>query len=89
MLGSGMSPALVAGALWVVASAVVAMLPMRRQYAPGVVLLLAAPLLIGWIGWAHGWVWVVPAGLAFVSMFRNPLRHLWARYVKGEEWRPR
>ena len=40
---------------WVFASAIVAMLPMRHQYVPGVIL------------------------LAFISMFRNPLRYFWAR----------
>ena len=32
---------------WVFASAAVAMLPMRRQYIPGVALLIAAPLSVG------------------------------------------
>ena len=36
--------------LWVLASAGVAMLPMRQQYIPGVALLLAAPVLIVAIG---------------------------------------
>ena len=72
-----MSVPLVIGCLWVVAAALVALLPMRRQYAPGLALLLAAPVLIVWIGAVHGWV---PAGLglaAFVSMFRRPLVALW------------
>ncbi len=64
---------------WVFASAIVAMLPMRHQYVPGVCLLLAAPVLIVWIGLSFGWI---PAGLgtaAFVSMFRNPLKFIWAK----------
>jgi hypothetical protein len=69
------TPALVAGCLWVVASAITAMLPMRRQMVPGVALLLAAPLLLLWIGVSHGWVWVAFGLFAFVSMFRNPLRY--------------
>ena len=36
--------------LWVFASAIVAMLPMRKQYFPGVALLLAAPVLIVLVG---------------------------------------
>jgi hypothetical protein len=73
------SPALIAGCLWVVASAVTAMLPMRRQMVPGIALLLAAPVLIVWIGAAHGWGWAALCVLAFVSMFRNPLRYFIGR----------
>ena len=41
---------LVAASLfWVFASVTVALLPMRFQYAPGLTLLLAAPVLIAWI----------------------------------------
>ncbi|MBT8411190.1 MAG: DUF2484 family protein [Octadecabacter sp.] len=66
-------------ALWVLAATVVALLPMRMQYVPGVALLLMAPVLIIWLAVLYGW-WVgVLALLAFVSMFRNPLRYLWAR----------
>lgn len=69
--------------LWVFASAAVAMMPMRRQYVPGVILLIAAPLLIIMIGLQVGWV-VAALGLAaFVSMFRNPLRYIWAR-LRGQ-----
>lgn len=65
--------------LWVLASGVVAMLPMKRQYLPGVILLLAAPVLILLLGFRFGWVVALLASLAFVSMYRNPLRFLWAR----------
>lgn len=66
-------------ALWVIASAIVALLPMKRQYVPGVTLLIAAPILIVWLGYDYGW-WVAVFGLfAFVSMFRNPLRYLYRR----------
>lgn len=74
-----MTPSLVIGCLWVIAAAIVAMLPMKRQYVPGVTLLCAAPLLIIWLGIDYG-VWVGLIGLfAFVSMFRNPLRYFWQR----------
>ncbi|WP_299784916.1 DUF2484 family protein [uncultured Marivita sp.] len=64
---------------WVFASALVAMLPMRWQYVPGVALLLAAPVLIFLISRALG-AWVAIAALAaFVSMYRNPLRYFWKR----------
>ena len=80
-----MSVALITGALWVVASAIVAMLPMQRQYVPGVALLIAAPFLILWIGWVHGWIWVAAGLFAFLSMFRNPLRYIWRKYVQGKD----
>lgn len=76
-----MSEPLIFGALWIVASAIVAMLPMRRQYGPGIALLLAAPVLLVWIGVAHGWLWTAFGAFAFVSMFRNPLRYLAARLL--------
>lgn len=71
-----MSLSLLFGALWVLASAAVAFLPMRRQYVPGVALLLAAPVLIGLIFAEHGWIWGAVALFAFLSMFRNPLIYL-------------
>jgi signal transduction histidine kinase len=76
------STPLVLGAFWVIASAIVAMLPMRAQMVPGVALLIAAPVLLVWIGWAHGWVWLALGLFAFVSMFRNPLRYF-ARRALG------
>ncbi len=68
-----------ASVLWVLASAGVAMLPMRHQYVPGVALLVAAPVLIYFIGAQVGWIPGLLALAAFVSMFRNPLRYFWAR----------
>ena len=64
--------------LWVLASAAVALLPMRYQYVPGVALLLAAPMLILWVGSALNWWAALLAVAAFVSMYRNPLRYFWA-----------
>ena len=75
-----MSTPLLLGCFWVLASAVVAMLPMRRQYVPGVALLAVAPVLILWIGYAHGWLFAVAGLFAFVSMFRNPLRYFWKKW---------
>lgn len=64
---------------WVFASALVALLPMRRQYVPGLLLLAAAPVLIVLIAQAAG-VWAgLAALLAFGSMYRNPLRYFWTR----------
>lgn len=59
------------------------MLPMRRQYTPGIALLVAAPILIVWMGYDYGW-WVALLGFAgFVSMFRNPLKYF-VRRMRGE-----
>jgi hypothetical protein len=76
------NPSLFAGCMWVFASAATAMLPFRAQFAPGIVLLVAAPVLIGLIWWEHGALLGAAALAAFVSMFRNPLRHI-ARRALG------
>ncbi|MEM1352203.1 MAG: DUF2484 family protein [Pseudomonadota bacterium] len=65
--------------VWVIASALVALLPMRRQYVPGVMLLVTAPVLIVWIALSTHWVLALCAGLAFISMYRNPLRYFWLK----------
>lgn len=65
--------------LWVFAATAVAMLPMRHQYIPGVALLIAAPVLILWIGITVAWWAGLLALAAFASMFRNPLRYFWAK----------
>ena len=65
--------------LWVFASATVAMLPIRLQYVPGVVLLALAPVLIFFIGQQVGWIAALAGLAAFVSMFRNPLIYLFKR----------
>lgn len=78
-----MTPSLIIACLWVIASAIVAFLPMRRQYVPGITLLIAAPILIIWLGYDYGW-WLSLVGLfGFVSMFRNPLIYIYRR-LRGE-----
>lgn len=77
-----MSAPLILGALWVIAAAVTAMLPMRMQYVPGVSLLICAPPLIGWIGYEHGLIWTLFALFALLSMFRRPLLYF-ARRALG------
>lgn len=72
----------IAAVIWALAATVTALLPMRAQMIPGLALLVAAPILIVWIGVAYGWLWAVPALLAFVSMFRNPLLYF-ARRALG------
>jgi len=69
--------------LWVFAAVTVAVLPMRRQYVPGIALLVAAPVLIVAIGMTHSWFFALAAFAAFVSMFRNPLRYFAVR-LRGE-----
>ncbi|MFN0116221.1 MAG: DUF2484 family protein [Paracoccaceae bacterium] len=64
---------LFAACLWVLAAAGTAMLPYRRQFPPGIVLLILAPLILIWIGAAHGIVPALLGTLGFVSMFRRPL----------------
>ncbi len=78
-----MSLSLILAALWVLAATIVAMLPMKHQYAPGIVLLIAAPFGIAYIGAQHGWIFAALGLAAFVSMFRNPLRYLYKR-ARGE-----
>ncbi len=68
-----MSTPLTLACIWVLAATAVALLPYRRQMVPGLALLIVAPVLIGWIGWVHGWIWSAVALLAFGSMFRRPL----------------
>ncbi|MEL6597676.1 MAG: DUF2484 family protein [Pseudomonadota bacterium] len=78
-----MSLSLILAALWVLAATIVAMLPMKHQYVPGVILLIAAPFGIAFIGYEHGWLIAALGTAAFISMFRNPLRYLYKR-AKGE-----
>ncbi len=78
-----MSASVISAALWAVAATIVALLPMRRQFAPGLALLIAAPGLILWLGAQHGWGWSLVAALGFVSMFRRPLAYLARRMTKG------
>ena len=78
-----MSWSLTLGALYVICAAIVAMLPIRRQYWPAGIMLLLAPVLLGFIGYQHGWIWFVIGMFAFLSMFRNPLRYLWKK-ARGE-----
>ena len=81
-----MSLSLIAGCIWVLLATIVAFLPMRQQYPPGMALLFASPVVLGWIAWEHG-VWIFAAGLfAFLSMFRNPLVYFLRRaYGKTPE----
>ena len=71
-----LSTPLVSGCLWIIAASVTAMLPLRLQRYPGFPLLIAAPVLLVWIGEVHGWPWLAAGLFAFLSMFRRPLNYL-------------
>ncbi len=71
-------------AVWGLAATVTAFLPLRRQFVPGIVLLLAGPAVIGWLAVDYAWPVPVLALLAFASMFRHPLRYLLAR-LRGQD----
>lgn len=83
-----MSVSVIAAAIWVLAATCVAFLPMRRQYAPGVVLLILAPGLIVWLGVDHGWIASLAAAAGFVSMFRKPLAYFYRKWTGAEEAEP-
>lgn len=74
-----MSLSLTLACLWVLAATVVALLPYRMQFPPGIVLLIAAPVLIGFVAREHGALWMLPVLAGFVSMFRRPLWFLGRR----------
>ena len=79
-----MSASVIAAVTWVFAATVVAMLPMRRQFPPGIALLIAAPVLIVWLGLDFGWIASIGALAAFISMFRNPIRFYWRKWGSVE-----
>jgi hypothetical protein len=68
-----MSGSLIAACLWAIAATITALLPMKRQFPPGITLLVLAPFLLIWLGIQHN-PWIVGiCTLGFLSMFRNPL----------------
>lgn len=74
---------MILSALWVLAATATSLLPMRCQYLPGVSSLVLARFLILWLGYDYGWVWSVAAFAGFASMFRNPLKYIYAR-LRGQ-----
>lgn len=74
-----MSAALITAMLWVLAATATALLPMRLQYKPGLALLLAAPVLLIWVGVTHSAWLTIAATFGFLSMFRNPLLYIYRR----------
>lgn len=79
-----MDYSVIIAALWVICATIVALLPMRLQFPPGIVLLICAPVLIVWLGYAHGWLISALAFAGFVSMFRNPIRFFWRKWSGRE-----
>ncbi len=76
-----MSTSLTLAAIWVILAAIVAMLPMRRQFAPGITLLIAAPFLLVYLGYQHNTWIVLAASIAIISMFRRPLFYMGKRLI--------
>ncbi len=74
-----MSWSIIIAAIWVLIAMGTALMPMRWQYVPGVTLLVLAPVLIFWLGYDFGWGWSAAAFAGFASMFRNPLKYIYAR----------
>ena len=74
-----MSWSIIVAIIWVFVATATALLPMRLQCAPGITLMLLAPVLVIWLGYVFGWGWSIAALLAFASMFRNPLKYIFAR----------
>lgn len=79
-----MSLALILACLWVLASALVAMLPYRMQFPPGIALLVLAFPMVGFVGYSHGWIWAAIIVFAVLSMYRNPLRYFLNRARRRE-----
>ena len=79
-----MSLPVILAALWALAATAVAFLPMRLQFAPGLTLLIAAPVLIVWLWIVHGWIPGLVALFGFLSMFRRPLLHYWSKW-RGQQ----
>ena len=74
-----MSTPLLLACLWVVAASATALLPLRAQVRPGLLLLAAAVPLVWSLALAHGAVAVVLGLLVLGSLFRRPLAAAWQR----------
>ncbi|PCJ10494.1 MAG: UDP-N-acetylmuramate--alanine ligase [Rhodobacteraceae bacterium] len=76
-----MSLPVLCAVIWALTATGVAFLPMRWQFPPGIVLLIAAPVIIVMLGVQHGWLSALGGSAAFISMFRRPLRHYWCKWT--------
>lgn len=71
-----MTLSLTLAALWVLASAITAMLPYKMQFYPGIPLLIAAIPLTVFVASQHGVLPVLLVVFAILSMYRRPLYFL-------------
>ncbi|MCR9068778.1 MAG: DUF2484 family protein [Rhodobacteraceae bacterium] len=76
-----MALSLILACVWVIAAAIVSMLPMRFQYLPGVTLLILAIPLAVFVAMEVGVLWVLAVIFAVLSMFRRPLYYIARRLV--------
>lgn len=80
-----MSLSLILACLWAIAATLVAFLPMRLQFAPGLLLLVLSIPLIIYLGVEHG-VWVSLIGfLALLSLFRRPLSYFARKALRRQK----
>ena len=77
------SASIVSCCVWALLVSVTALLPLRVQYTPAIMLVIVVPFLLIFVGFEHG-LGAVALGLAaFVSLFRAPLLYV-ARQMIGE-----
>jgi len=76
---------LIAGILWVLATTVVALLPVERHFLPGRILLFLAPVLLIWMGLEMGWLAVAFGLFAVGSMYRRPIKYYWGKWLAPKE----
>lgn len=74
-----MSMTIALAVIWVIASTIVAFLPMIYQIRPGILLMAAAPAVIFLLASDFGPLVGLLATLGFLSMYRHPLRYFWSR----------
>ena len=74
-----MSMTIAYAVIWVIASTIVAFLPMPYQIRPGILLMATAPAVIFLLAADFGPLAGGLATVAFLSMYRHPLRYFWSR----------
>ena len=77
------SASIVSCCVWALLASVTALLPLRVQYAPAIMLAIVVPFLLIFLGFEHG-LGAVALGLAaFVSLFRVPLLNVARQMIGG------
>lgn len=79
-----MTPSLIALCLLLLAATSLAVLPVRRQIVPGIVLGVVAIGVLIWVGVENGWLWTLAALAAFASLGRNGVKQIPA-LIRGEK----